>query len=1144
MLKTHNLIAMAVLSCCVLHGQEFRATLVGRVSDPSGGAIPKASVVVTQRETNAQHRAVSTETGDFTVPFLAPGAYRVEVDMPGFRKYVRDNVLLRIQDRVNVDVKMEIGSQTETVTVQGAATILETSTASVGSVVSQQAVADAPLNGRNPYGLMSSVTGVLPTGRGTPNFQLRITATGTSGAAEISISGAPANYNGYLLDGVPTTGGDNGLMYVPSIDATQEFKVQTNSYDAEFGRFLGGVINASMRSGSNAFHGSAFEYLRNSALNARDFFAATKPIFAYNQFGIESNGPVLIPRIYNGKNRTFFFGIYDGSREAVPRSFVGTVPTLEQRKGDFSQTFTRVGTTATPVTIYDPSTTRSSGGAFVRNPFPGNIIPAAQLNAVGANLLKFYPLPATAGDSVTHAQNNPLAFTDPVFDDGYAFKIDHKFSEKHQIFVRYSWRHFFVEGQGELKNASTGRAVNRYTPGLAFDDTLTLNPSTVLNVRYGFSRYRQITQADSFGVDLTSLGFAAAMARAINRPAIPSLTVSGYSSYGQFNLDDDIQETHFLHGSLMKQKGGHALRMGFGETLNRHNNGPGGTTAGAYSFDNTFTRGPNPQATSAIAGNAIASLLLGLGASGSVTYTPSLAESTKYTEFYFQDDWRVTSHLSLNVGVRYEWEGAHVERFNQFNRGYDFVSANPLEKQAVANYALNPITEVPASKFTVKGGLLFVNQNGLPRGLANIDRNNISPRAGFAYSLGKSTVLRGGFGRFYGPTTSQTITSNGFSAVTTWVTSVDGGLTAVDKLDNPFPKGITPPAGTNAGLLTQTGQSVTVVDPGRQQLYTNQFDFSIQRQLPGRMVLEALYSGTRGGDYPVTNAIDSTPDNFRAAARDVFVATKRNILNDSVANPFFGLIPAGSLSTATTTRAQLMRPYPQFTGISFVGTNLGSSQYDSLQWKVSKRMAGGVTFLASYTLSKLIEKNFYLNPTDAQLSRRLASFDVPQRFVLTGSYQLPFGKGRRLLSATHGPLQKLVQGWQMNWVYTAQSGVPISIASGESTGKSAYLPDGERTLQRWFDTSAFRLRETLELVGTALLPNVRTQGRNNVDFSLYKDTQLFETVKLQFRAESFNLLNHAEFGNPNATVGSASFGLINSQINFARQLQFGLRLAW
>jgi len=588
-------LAMLLLFGACAWAQEFRATLVGRVMDPSNAAVPGAAILLTQRDTNVQHRAVTTETGDYTIPFLPPGQYRLEVERAGFRKYVRDGISLRIQDRLSVDVALSLGVQAETVTVSGDTPMLETSTASLGQVVSRQTVEDTPLNGGNPYFLMTMVPGVVSTGRSTSSFFLRSSATGIYGTAEISISGAPAKYNEYLLDGVPITGGDNGLMYVPPVEATQEFKMQTNSFDAEFGRFLGGVVNTSMRSGTNQFHGAAFEFMRNSVLNARDFFATSKPQFAYNQFGASAGGPVYIPGLYKGKDRTFFFFIYDGSREGVPRSYVSTVPTALERSGDFSQTFARLGSgQAAPVVIYDPDTTRASGSAFVRDPFAGNVIPASRQNPIAKKLLAFYPLPATQGDPVTHAQNYPLAYTDPVLDNGIAFKVDHRFSDRHQMFVRYSWRHFYCREGREFLSPATIRHLNYYSPGVAIDDTLTVNPTTVLNLRYGLMRYHTISKSDSYGFDLASLGWPASLVSAVDRPAIPQVSLSGYTGYGSFSFTRDVQETHFAHAGLLKQKGRHALRAGIGTRLNRRNNGPGGTASGSYSFDRIFTRGPNP----------------------------------------------------------------------------------------------------------------------------------------------------------------------------------------------------------------------------------------------------------------------------------------------------------------------------------------------------------------------------------------------------------------------------------------------------------------------------------------------------------------------------------------------------------------------
>jgi hypothetical protein len=460
---------------------------------------------------------------------------------------------------------------------------------------------------------------------------------------------------------------------------------------------------------------------------------------------------------------------------------------------------------------------------------------------------------------------------------------------------------------------------------------------------------------------------------------------------------------------------------------------------------------------------------------------------------------------------------------------------------------------VPASQFRVKGGLLFSAQGGAPRGLTDIDRNNVSPRVGFAYSLTPNTVLRGGYGHFFGPTMPQSFPgqadagdqtpSHGFSATTAWVTSV-GGLTPVDLVSNPFPNGITLPAGATLGLATQIGQSISFIDVKRPQLWTQQFQFEIQRQLPGQVLFGAAYSGTRTNDYPVTVAIDATPRQVQSQARETYISTRRNMLSDTVANPFSGLIASGSLSLANTTRGQLMLPYPHFTAISEIGQSIGSTRWNSLQMKVSKRYAKGVSFQLAYTLSKLLDETTFLNSNDPKPTRRVSSYDYPQRFVVSGSYQFPFGKGRRLLPGAKGAVAKLVEGWQATPVYRCESGVPITVSSGESLGRSAYLPNDQRTLSRWFDTAAFRLRETLEFAATAALPDVRTQGTSNVDLTLFKDTAIYETLRLQFRAEAFNLLNRVAFGAPGGTVGAASFGVISSQINFSRQLQFALKLLW
>lgn len=1126
------------------YAQEFRATIVGRVTDPSGAAIIGAQVRATNVETNLSTRAVTGATGDYVVPFLPPGRYRVEIEHPGFRKYQRDGVVLQVQDRPTLDVSLEVGDIATSVTVSSDASPLETATASRGEVIAERTLTAMPLNGRNVFMLTMLTPGVTFTARGSANSFIRTTSNG--GMTAISISGGAPSFNEALLDGVSITGSNGEIQFVPSVEAAQEYKVQGNSFDAEFGRFTGGIINATTKSGTNELHGVLYEFLRNSAFNARDTFATSIPQFGYNLFGGSVGGPVYVPKVYNGRNRTFFFFNYEGSREGVPRTNVLTVPTVEQRRADFSRTFVRQPNgQAALVTIYDPGSTRQSGTSYVRDPFAGNQIPASRLDRVAAKLMELYPQPNAPGDSITAGGNWLAAYKDPVLDDGYLIRIDHRFSDRHQVFGRYSFRHFFVGSNPNYYTWTKGVQNNRYAPGFALDDTYMVGPSTVLNFRYGISRWSQNNPANLLGYDMLKLGFPASFVSTTDVRSVPVMNISGYDTLSRSPLARSAEDTHTLRGGLTKILGRHSVRTGADFRLMRSNDAsPASDAAGSFTFNNGFTRGPNPQATSITAGSSLASFLLGLPASGSASLSAKPADQGTYYGLYVQDDFRASSRLTLNLGLRYEWEGAYTERYNRLNRGFDFTTDSPIAAPARANYGAAPIPEVTPAQFQVKGGLLFAGVNSQPRALTNRDRNNIAPRIGVAYSVTRKTVLRAGYGMFFGATTLLSETRNGFSISTPFVSSIDGGLTPVNTLSNPFPDGLIAPSGAKLGLMTLVGQSVSFVNPDRQQPLAHQYQFGIQRELPGSVLVDAAYSGSASRDIAVNRQVDAVPDQYRAAARETFLSTGRNMLNDSFSNPFYGLIATGTLAARTVTRSQLLRPYPQFTGISNQNRSVGETRYDSFQLKVTKRMSQGVSMLVSYTSSKLLERSSYLNETDPQTVKELATFDVPQRLVASGIYELPLGPGKHFLGSARGLGAKLTEGFQLNVIYTANGGIPMRISGAESTGRSPKLPNDQRIVSRWFDTSVFRVRQTLELVGTSMLPDVRSGGRNNFDVSIFKTTTLAERLKLQFRAESFNTTNRPEYNSPDMTFGGPNFGKVTSTNIFARQFQFGLRLLW
>jgi hypothetical protein len=1137
-----------VLSLCLaalIYAQDFRAVVSGRVTDTSGAAVPEVRVTATNVETGVASTSQSNESGVYTITALPPGRYQLTAEFTGFKRFVRDGLTFEVQGRPQIDITLEAGDVQSTVSVTAEAPLLETNSASRGGVITGRTLVDLPLNGRNAFALAALEPGVNFTARGTANTFFR--TTGNGGISSATFGGGGFRSNESLLDGVPNTGTDGVVQYVPSVDAASEFKVQTNVFDAEYGRFTGGVLNAAIKSGTNSFHGTLFNFTRNSYWNARDPFATDIPQFGYNLFGGSAGAPVIIPKLYNGKNRTFWFFNYEGSREGVPRANVNTVPTALERTGDFSASRVRSGANILPVSIYDPASTRLQGATFTRTPYPNNQIPASSIDPIARQIASFYPLPNAPGDAVTGAANHLLSFKDPVFDNGYVWKIDHRFSDRHSVFFRYSWRQFGVDRQGAFKAAITGDIDRRDAPGVAFDDTFTLNPTTVLNFRYGLARFTTLSRSDNLGADMAALGFSPSFISLLPFQAIPSISISnGLTALSGANKQSNgAEDSHTGRASVTKIVGRHTFKTGAEfRLLNSNVASLGANAAGAFSFDQGFTRGPNPQVAGVNLGHGLASFLLGLPSGGSVANNAATADQTNYKGFFFHDDWRVSSRLTLNLGLRYEWEGGYIERYNRLNRGYDFSTASPLAAAARANYAAAPISELAASAFNPVGGLLFAGVGGVPRALSDLDRNNIAPRVGAAYQLTSKTVLRGGYGIFYGASTQTGETRNGFSVSTAYVASNDGGNTPANSLRNPFPNGLVPVTGSSEGLMTLVGQGVSFTSPSRQQPTAHQYSFGIQQQLPWSMLYDVSYVGNQVRDLPVNRNINGIPEQFRAAAEATFFATGRNTLNDAVTNPFFGLITNGPLAARTVTRGQLLRPYPHFTGIQSQSDPLGRSRYDALQMKLTRRFANGFSVTGSYAFTKQLEQTRYLNDQDTQPVKELTAFDLPHRFVVASAYELPFGPGRRLLSGVTGWRARLVEGMQINGVFQAQSGIPVDITGAESVGRSARLPSDQQTVTNWFDTSAFRQRQGIELIRTSRLPDVRSAGRNNVDLSFFKTMQLAESIKLQFRAEAFNAFNRPEYSSPNGAFGNANFARVTSTNTFSRQLQFALKLIW
>ncbi|MBI5084977.1 MAG: TonB-dependent receptor [Acidobacteria bacterium] len=657
-----------VLAAVPASGQSFTASVVGNVTDSSGAAIPNVQIVAINSANNARAEGRSDGTGRYVVSQLQPGVYTLEASVAGFKKFVQSRVELSVGQQARIDIGMAVGEITENVTVEATVSTIETTTSTIGKVVSNKAILNLPLNSRNIYSLIYLTPGVA--GSIGNNYN----------SMSYSINGARASMMDTLIDGAtashPTVQGYSGISAFPSVDAIGEFKVLGANFQAEYGRTAGSVLNVVYKSGTNNFHGTAYEFLRNSKLDANTFYNNARGValssFKRSQYGGTFGGPVK-------RDRTFFMSSYEGLRQRSYSSRTATVPTALERSGNFTQTFAGANN---PVLIYDPWTTRASGSAFVRDAFPGNSVPVARQDKVGQNFVKYFPQPNTQGAAYTNA-NNYYSQGSSVLDiDQIDGKFDHNFTSNQRIFVRYSYRNQdslpAVLWPAELKAAeTTNNERNRMHNGV-IDYTATPNATTVLSVRGGLARSLYYYENLGLGFLASSLGLPAALDTAGGLPMFPQLSASGYTSLGNQDNRYNAFMTYTLAGSMTKLKGAHTLKAGYDGRLIRVNNRESRATSGTFSFSAGFTQGPNPNTAASNRGNSIASLLLGTGSGGSLiqSFKDAAAQSV-YTALYFQDDWRVTKKLTLNLGLRYDLDSPRTERYNRMNY-FDPAARSPL----------------------------------------------------------------------------------------------------------------------------------------------------------------------------------------------------------------------------------------------------------------------------------------------------------------------------------------------------------------------------------------------------------------------------------------------------------------------------------
>ncbi len=1124
-------ILIAVLVLCSLNAQEYRANLLGIVADSSGAAIAEASVKVTNIDTSVSASTVTNNDGSYLVPFLNPGKYSILVERPGFKSFERSPIELRLNDRTRLDIVLVVGQLTDRVTVVAEAPLLEVSTASRGQSIENQKITDLPLSGRNPFGFTNLAAGVQYTGALTG-----FGPTDSGAMSSYSINGGRPGQNAFQIDGLPdqaiTT--VSNLAYVPPIEATGELKIQTNTYDAQYGRTSGGVISLSIKPGTNSFHGAAYEYMRRTPFEANAYSnnATGQPRTTRlnDQYGFEVDGPLTIPHLYKGRDKTFFMFAYENIRSRSPANSLGAVPTAEQKAGDFTQTLTSAGR---PFVIYDPLTVALNPAfdparavtltnlQYIRTPFTDNRIPQARMNPIALNVLKDIPLPNQAGDPVTKLNNWYKGDVRSELDyRNYITRIDHNISNAWKIFAR--WNYNYRDGgrinyDGWDTPARRATALTRRNDGAAVDAVATLNPTTVLSLRLGFNRFKE--ESIFAPADVSLLGFPKSLASQLQIPnKYPIVTFENYLQTGNNETAILPSETWAGQASILRNMGPHSMKFGAEFRLMRFASIGRSNGQGTYGFTRSWTSS-NPQINDANTGNAIASFLLGTmnSASAVINSTPYL--SSHYPVVFLQDDWQLNRSLTFNLGIRWDIEGPPVERYNRQNRGFDFAARSPYT--------------VPG--LDLRGGLLFAGIDGQPRGSFDTDYNNIQPRFGLAYKMFKTRplVFRAGVGRYYLPTV-EFGGEVGFSQTTSAQTSTPGFL-PFHTFSNPFPNGLIQPPAAGRGLATQAGDSVTFNDPGRTVPYVWQYSAGFEYEIASGMLAEVSYVGSQTREIQASRSISYlTPEQL---------ALGTPYLNTVVANPFFGVLPITTSrgGQATIQRRNLITQFPHYSGLTMGQQSLGKSWYHSVQFKLEQRFKSGLSYLVSYTISKTMEAVAFLNAQNTDPARELTVFDTPQRLVLSGYYELPTGPKKQWFNK--GALSYLIGGWQANWISVIQSGPPMSYPDFYLNGNPK-LASGQ-TLNRWFDTSrSIWLQRPADTLRTTPLrsPNIRRHTAPNIDLALNRNFRIREGHTFQFKVSAFNAANTPIFNFPNTDPNSPLFGVVPfTQINSPRSVELGFR---
>jgi hypothetical protein len=1141
--------------------QDARGKILGLVTDASGAPVPSAVIAAIQIEMNTTTSARTNSTGNYELPFLLPGPYRLEVAAPGFKNFRQEPIEVRVGETATVDVRLELGAVTETVKVTAEAPLIEESNASLGQTVERHQLENLPIGGDDVMYLLQLGAGITTTQTPGHNWlpsAVDVMSTATAG-------GTRSGSSEFSLDGIPNMTGTMA-SFAPPADIVSEFRVEVAKFDASLGHGMGAHVNTSIKSGTNVVRGTASWQIAPNPWQANDFFgnkqlydlssgpvtpekrAQMAPPRKVNRYSFTSSGPLVLPRLYNGRNRTFWTYGFQGFNRRNPSSTYLTVPTAEERAGDFSQLLA----ISSQYRIYDPATiTPAAGGRFSRQPLAGNIIPTSRLDPMAQRILQFYPLPNQRG-SVDFQDNYQVAGNNSNDFLQHMGRVDHVINERHRVFGRftYSWLNFYRNQY--FHNESRGLDRYRHQRGVALDDVYVVSPSFLVNLKYGMTWFNQPDRPFSVGYDLVGLGFPASFASQLDPQGVsfPQIAMENVDKLGESTNTNETTLYHTWGASVTQFAGAHSLKWGGEFRLMRESSYNFGNGSPLLNFANNYTRGPLDNSGGAPMGQGIASFLLGIPTGGNVDLNASSATQSTFTGLYLQDDWKIARRLTLNLGIRWEYESAPTERFDRTVVGFDFQAASPIQAAAAANYAKSPIPQIAAADFRTLGGLTFAGRDGARRGLYHTSKRNFAPRVGFAWRVAPNMAVRGGYGVFYDLLGIDRIgvTQTGFSQRTTLTPTLDNGQTWTASLSNPFPNLLKP---APVGLSTYLGQAVSFQPTYRPHPYLQNWTISIQRQLFGRTVLDVSYMGNRLTRMAVNREYNGVPRQYLSSSpnRDQTVI---NLLTAAVTNPFNGApeFSASGIAGKTVARSQLLRPYPHFTSIT-APDPVGFSWYHSLQVRLSKRLSHGLSLTANYTFSKMMEAASFLNDTDAMPEHVIAAQDRPHRFVPTVVYELPVGRNRRFGAGMNRVADAIAGGWQAQGIFHAQTGAPLAFGNILYRGASLadiVLPKDQRSIERWFNTDAGFEKLTGQQLGQNIrafpsrLTGLRGPGINYWDLSMTKNFRISDRMRLQFRTNWEGAMNHPQFSTPNMTTTNVLFGSINATVGEGRRVYAGLKL--